>query len=70
VDTRVSWLGIAGINVQVIPGVPVIDGQSILRLIAVQDGLHTVATQVAGLIKNERYRITAWVRPKLGQTSA
>lgn len=66
VDTRVSWLGIAGINVQVIPGVPVIDGQSILRLIAVQDGLHTVAAQVAGLIKNERYRITSWVRSQAG----
>jgi hypothetical protein len=66
VDTRVSWLGIAGINAQVIPGVPVVDGQPILRLIAVQDGLHTVAAQVAGLVKNERYRITAWVRPQAG----
>ena len=43
-----------------------IDGYSILRLIAVQDGLHTVAAQVAGLVKNERYRITAWVRPQAG----
>jgi hypothetical protein len=65
-DTRFSWLGIAGINAQVIPGVPVVDGQPILRLIAVQDGLHTVAAQVAGLVNNERYRITAWVRPQAG----
>jgi hypothetical protein len=65
-DTRFSWLGIEGINAQVIPGVPAIDGQSILRLIAVQDGLHTVAAQVVGLVKNERYRIAAWVRPQAG----
>ena len=65
-DTRFSWLGIAGVNAQVVPGVAAIDGYSILRLIAVQDGLHTVAAQVAGLVKNERYRIKAWVRPQAG----
>jgi hypothetical protein len=65
-DTRFSWLGISGVNAQVVPGVAAIDGYSILRLIAVQDGLHTVAAQVAGLVKNERYRITAWVRPQAG----
>jgi hypothetical protein len=35
-DTRLSWLGIAGVNAQVVPGVAAIDGYSILRLIAVR----------------------------------
>jgi hypothetical protein len=65
-DTGVSWLGIEGVNAQVVPGVAAVDGQAILRLIAVQDGLHTVAAQVGGLVKNKRYRITAWVRPQAG----
>jgi hypothetical protein len=65
-DTRFSWLGIEGVTVQVVPGIPAVDGYPVLRLIAVQDGLHTVAMQVAGLAKNERYRITAWVRPQAG----
>ena len=65
-DTRVSWLGIEGVNAQVVPGVAAVDGYPLLRLIAVQDGLHTVAAQVGGLIKNDRYRITAWVRPQAG----
>src|ERR1700730_18999637 len=39
-------------------------GVPILRLVAVQDGLHTVALRLSGLDKNESYRITAWIRPQ------
>ena len=37
-----------------------------MRLVALQDGVHTVAVRVSGLVKNEKYRITAWVRPQAG----
>ena len=37
-----------------------------MRLVALQDGLHTVAVRVNGLVKNERYRITAWIKPQAG----
>jgi hypothetical protein len=38
-DPRFSWLGISGMNVQVIAGVPPVTGQPILRLVALQDGV-------------------------------
>jgi hypothetical protein len=69
-DSRFSWLGIVGINAQVIAGVPAVTGHPILRLVALQDGLHTVAVRVNGLVKNERYRITAWIRPQAGANFA
>jgi hypothetical protein len=59
-----SWLGIAGINARAAGGVPAVDKHPILRLIAVRDGVHMVAVRVSGLIKNESYRITAWIRPQ------
>jgi hypothetical protein len=65
-DERFSWLGIAGINARILPGLPSVSGQAILQLIGVQDGVHTVAARVSGLIKNERYRITAWIVPQGG----
>ena len=65
-DTRFSWIGIGGINAQVVAGGPAASGQHILRLIAVQDGLHTLAARLNGLVKNERYRITAWIKPQAG----
>jgi hypothetical protein len=65
-DSRFAWIGIAGINAQAVAGVPVVSGVPILRLIALQDGVHTVAVRVSGLAKNERYRITAWIRPQAG----
>jgi len=61
-----SWLGIAGINARAEGGVPAVDGHPILRLIAVRDGVHMVAVRVSGLRKDERYRITAWIRPQGG----
>ena len=67
-DTRFSWIGIGGINAQVVAGGPAASGQHILRLIAVQDGLHTLAARLNGLVKNERYRITAWIKPQAGAT--
>jgi hypothetical protein len=45
-------------------GEPAVSGVPILRLVAVQDGLHTVALRLSGLDKNESYRITAWIRPQ------
>ena len=65
-DSRLSWLGIAGINAQVVAGVPVVSGVPILRLVALENGVHTLAARVNGLIKNERYRITAWIKPQAG----
>jgi hypothetical protein len=65
-DSRFSWLGIVGINAQVIAGVPAVSGHPILRLVALQDGVHTLAVRVNGLVKNERFRITAWIRPQAG----
>jgi hypothetical protein len=66
-DARFFWVGIAGINVQVIAGVPeVISGLPVVRLIALQQGVHTLAARATGLLKNERYRITAWIRPLAG----
>ena len=41
-------------------------GHPILRLVALGDGIHTLAFRVNGLIKNERYRITAWIKPQAG----
>ena len=41
-------------------------GHPILRLVALQDGVHTLAVRVNELVKNERYRITAWIRPQAG----
>ena len=41
-------------------------GTPILRLVALEDGMHTLAFRVNGLIKNERYRITAWIKPQAG----
>ena len=65
-DPRFSWLGISGMNVQVIAGVPPVSGHPILRLVALADGVHTLAVRVNGLVKNERFRITAWIRPQAG----
>jgi hypothetical protein len=66
-DERLSWVGIAGINAQVVAGVPgVVTGLPVLRLIALEEGVHTVAARVTGLIKTDRYRITAWIRPLAG----
>jgi hypothetical protein len=65
-DSRFSWLGISGINAQVISGVPAVSGHPILRLVALGDGIHTLAFRVNGLVKNERYRITAWIKPQAG----
>jgi hypothetical protein len=67
-DSRFSWLGILGINAQVIAGVPAVSAHPILRLVALQDGVHTLAVRVNGLVKNERYRITAWIKPQAGAT--
>jgi hypothetical protein len=67
-DPKLSWLGIAGLNAQVIPGKPVVFGVPILRLVALGEGAHTLAARVNGLTKNERYRITAWVKPQAGAT--
>jgi hypothetical protein len=63
-DSRFAWIGIAGINAQPVAGVPVVSGVPILRLVALQDGVHTLAVRVSGLVKNEKYRITAWIRPQ------
>ena len=66
-DERLSWFGIAGINAQPVAGIPeVVSGLPVLRLIALQEGVHTVAARVTGLIKNDRYRIMAWIRPLAG----
>jgi hypothetical protein len=67
-DKRFSWLGIEGINVQPVARIPgVVTGLPALRVTALhQEEFHTVAWRVTGLIKNERYRITAWVRPLAG----
>ena len=65
-DPRFSWLGISGMNVQGIAGVPPVTGHPILRLVAVRDGVHTLAVRVNELVKNERFRITAWIRPQAG----
>jgi len=66
-DKRLSWVGIAGINAQVVRTIPnVVSGLPVLGLISVQDGVHTVAARVTGLTKNTRYRLTAWVRPLAG----
>lgn len=70
-DTRLSWVGIGGINAQIVAGLPsVVSGLPVLRLMAVQGGLHAVTALVAGLIKNETYRITAWIRPLSGANFA
>jgi hypothetical protein len=66
-DSRFSWLGISGINARVISGVPAVSGHPILRLVALGDGIHTLAFRVNGLIKNERYRLTAWINLKQEQ---
>jgi len=63
-DSRFAWIGIAGINAQPVAGVPVVSGVYLFRLVALQDEVHTVAVRVSGLVKNEKYRITAWVRPQ------
>ena len=63
---RFSWVRIVGINAQVIAGVPPVTGHPILRLVALADGVHTLAVRVNGLVKNERFRITAWIRPQAG----
>jgi hypothetical protein len=65
-DPKFSWLGISGMNVQAIAGVPAVTGHPILRLVPLQDGVHTLAFRVNGLVKNERYRITAWIKPQAG----
>ena len=65
-DLRFAWFNIAGINAQVVPGVPLVSAVPMLRLIALDDGVHTLAFRVTGLVKNERYRIAAWVRPQAG----
>jgi hypothetical protein len=69
-DLRFSWFGIAGINAQIIGGVPVVSGQPILRLVALQDGPHTVAARVTELDRNQKYRITAWIKPQAGANFA
>jgi len=43
-----------------------VTGHPILRLVALADGVHTLAVRVNGLVKNERFRITAWIRPQAG----
>jgi hypothetical protein len=61
-----AWVGIAGLNVQVAHEVSAVPNQPALRLIAIPtDGVHTLAVQVTGL-KNQLYRITAWVKPLAG----
>jgi hypothetical protein len=66
-DKRFSWLGIGGINAQPVVWIPgVVTGLPALRVIALQEGVHTVAVRITGLVKNERYRITAWVRSLTG----
>jgi hypothetical protein len=66
-DKRLSWLGIAGIDAQPVAMIPqVVTGLPALRFTAVQEGVHTVAWRVTGLIKNQTYRIMAWVRPLAG----
>ncbi len=47
-------------------GVPAVPGHPILRLVALQDGVHTLAVRLNGLVKNKRHRITAWVKPQAG----
>jgi len=66
-DTRLFFIGMAGIKTQIITQVHgVVSGLEVVRLIAVREGVHTVAARINGLTKNERYRITAWVRPLAG----
>jgi hypothetical protein len=69
-DSRFSWLGVGGIHAKVVGGEPVVSGGPMLRLIAVEDGLHTVAVRLSGLPKNEKYRIAAWIRPQAGANFA
>jgi hypothetical protein len=65
-DARLFWVGIAGINAHAVAGAPAVSEIPVLRLVALDDGVHTLAARVNGLIKNERYRITAWVKPQTG----
>ena len=65
-DSGFSWLGIAGLNVQVVAGMPVVSDYPILRLVTLGEGGHTLAARMSGLVKNERYRIMAWIKPQAG----
>jgi hypothetical protein len=66
-DKGLSWLGIAGINAAPVTRIAgVTSGLRPLRITALEEGIHTLAFRVTGLVKNERNRITAWVRPVAG----
>src|ERR1700732_93589 len=47
-------------------GVPPVSGHPILRLVALADGGHSLAARGHRVGKNERCRITAWIRPQAG----
>src|SRR5262249_55781742 len=56
-------IGVQGLNAEVEAEDPVVDGQPILRLVAVPTtGRHYLATRSTMLNKNRIYRITAWVK--------
>jgi hypothetical protein len=62
-----NWLGIAGLNVGVIAGTPVVPDEPMLQFIAIPTAdVHTVAGEVDALDKNRVYRITAWVKSEAG----
>ena len=64
------WLGIAGLNVQIMPDVPVVAGQRVLRLVALKNTVHTLAVRLADLDPNRVYRITAWIKSQAGANFA
>jgi len=68
VQTRgFQWAAIAHLLIRPETEPTVVAGQPVLRLVASpQDGFHTLAGQFSGLIKNQVYRVTAWVKPQSG----
>lgn len=62
-----GWSGMVGLNVRVITGTSMVEGEPILQLTAIPaDGAHTVGIQSTALDKNRVYRITAWVKSHAG----
>jgi hypothetical protein len=62
-----GWSGMVGLNVRVITGTSMVEGEPTLQLTAVPvDGAHTLGIQSTALDKNRVYRITAWVKSQSG----
>jgi hypothetical protein len=58
-----DWSGMVGLNVRVMTGTPMVEGEPILQLTAIPtEGAHTLGIQSTALDKNRVYRITAWVK--------